>query len=101
MKALFNNDLIDKMFPAVAAQHGKMYDKGHWFLETPIETSQGYTKRLNVGDLVTIEGDKLVHCIDKPTHKIKGIKGTLYCDVRKAKLEVVNLIDGTIKTIDV
>ena len=100
MKALLNTDLIDKMFPAVAKQHGEMYEKRHWFLETPIETSVGYTKRLNVGDLVAIDGDKLTHYIGTPTHEIKGIKGTLYCDGRKAKLELISLIDSSTKTID-
>lgn len=45
------------------------------WLNEPLMTDKGLTKRITAGDLVFIENGELKDCMSKPTHEITGCYG--------------------------
>ncbi len=99
MEKLLNPDLLKIMFEGITEQHTKLFDMAAIWFDRPVKTSREVKKRLTMGDEICISNDIVVNCYGDAEWKIIKLQGTLDNAVLKMTLE--NLIDKTIKTIDV
>lgn len=99
MKAILNPDLVQAMFSGIVDSHIKMYEMAAVWMSSEVKTSREIKRRLVPGDEICLSNDVIVNCYGNAEYKIIGIKGTL--DNKVMKMELENLIDKSIKTIDV
>ncbi len=99
MEKLLNPDLIKIMFEGIAEQHTKLFDLAAVWMPSVVKTSRETKRRLVAGDEICLSNDIVVNCYGGAEWKIIKLQGTLDNSVLKMTLE--NLIDKTIKTIDV
>lgn len=99
MEKLLNPDLMKIMFEGIVEQHTKLFDMAAIWMSSVVKTSRETKRRLVVGDEICLSNDIVVNCYGDAEWKIIKLQGTLDNAVLKMTLE--NLIDETIKVIDV
>ncbi len=99
MKATLNPDLIQQMFKHIAFQHVKLFELAAVWMPSEVKTSREIKRRLVPGDEICLSNGIIVNCYGEPEFKIVGIKGTL--DNSVIKMELENILDKSLKTIDI
>lgn len=72
---LFIWQSLECKVPLCSAKDGAKPLTAIW-LDTPIMTATGITKKIEEGQQVFIESGKLKDCMNKPTHQITGCHGS-------------------------
>ena len=99
MKAILKPDLVQAMFKNVVDTHTKMFEMAAVWMPSTVKTSRETKRRLVPGDEICLSHGIIVDCYGDAEYKIISIKGTLDNSVMKMELE--NLINKVVKTIDV
>ena len=99
MKAILKPELVQEMFKNVVDSHTKMYEMAAYWMPSTVKTSRETKRRLVPGDEICLSHGIIVDCYGDAEYKIISIKGTLDNSVMKMELE--NLINKVVKTIDV
>ena len=99
MKAVLNLDLLQEMFKGIVDSHTKMYQLAAYWMSSEVKTSREIKRRLVPGDEICLSNDIIVNCYSPAEFKIISIKGTL--DNSVIKMELENILDKSLKTIDV
>lgn len=71
-------DPLQDFISSLNRLHNEQMELAAIWMQTPVLTARGRTARIAPGELVKIEGGKIVDAIDGPTHKVIGCIGTLY-----------------------
>lgn len=99
MKAILKPDLVQEMFKGIVDSHTKMYQLAAYWMPSEVKTSREIKRRLVSGDEICLSNNIIVNCYGPAEFKIISIKGTL--DNSVIKMELENILDKTLKTIDV
>ena len=99
MKAILNPDLLEEMFKGIVDSHTKMYQLAAYWMPSEVKTSREKKRRLVPGDEICLSHNVIVDCYGDAEFKIISIKGTL--DNSVIKMELENILDKSLKTIDV